>query len=93
MCGIHTHTTVFTGFISTVLFYVSMMGVCVNVWWCVSCRNLLLNVGPTHDGTIVPAFEERLLEMGAWLKVCVCACVRVWRLMVCDYTGQWGGHL
>ena len=47
---------------------------CVNVWWCVSCRNLLLNVGPTHDGTIVPAFEERLLEMGAWLKVCVCAC-------------------
>jgi alpha-L-fucosidase len=36
----------------------------------VSCNgNLLLNVGPTHDGRIVPAFQERLLEMGAWLKV------------------------
>ena len=38
----------------------------------VSCGgNLLLNVGPTADGRIVPAFEERLLEMGAWLKVSV----------------------
>jgi alpha-L-fucosidase len=35
----------------------------------VFCRNLLLNVGPTHDGRIVPAFQERLLEMGAWLKI------------------------
>ena len=36
----------------------------------VSCGgNLLLNVGPTADGRIVPAFEERLLEMGTWLKV------------------------
>lgn len=36
----------------------------------VSCNgNLLLNVGPTADGRIVPAFEERLLEMGAWLEV------------------------
>ena len=33
------------------------------------CRNLLLNVGPTADGRIVPAFEERLLQMGAWLEV------------------------
>ena len=38
----------------------------------VSCNgNLLLNVGPTADGRIVPAFEERLLEMGAWLQVSV----------------------
>ena len=36
----------------------------------VSCGgNLLLNVGPTADGCIVPAFQDRLLEMGAWLKV------------------------
>ncbi len=36
----------------------------------VSCNgNLLLNVGPTADGRIVPAFEQRLLEMGAWLEV------------------------
>jgi alpha-L-fucosidase len=30
--------------------------------------NLLLNVGPTPEGTIQPEFEERLLVMGAWLK-------------------------
>ena len=42
----------------------------------VSCNgNLLLNVGPTADGRIVPAFQERLLEMGAWLEVCVCVCM------------------
>ena len=31
--------------------------------------NYLLNVGPTHDGRIIPIFEERLRQMGAWLKV------------------------
>ena len=31
--------------------------------------NLLMNVGPTPDGRIVPAFEERLLQMGQWLSV------------------------
>ncbi|MBN3314987.1 FUCO2 fucosidase, partial [Atractosteus spatula] len=36
----------------------------------VSCGgNLLMNVGPTHDGRIVPIFEERLRQMGQWLKV------------------------
>lgn len=30
--------------------------------------NLLLNVGPTPDGTIQPEFEQRLLAVGAWLK-------------------------
>ncbi|XP_060046753.1 plasma alpha-L-fucosidase [Erinaceus europaeus] len=36
----------------------------------VSCGgNLLLNVGPTQDGTISPIFEERLRQMGAWLQV------------------------
>ena len=29
----------------------------------------MLNVGPTADGRIIPAFEERLLQMGAWLEV------------------------
>ena len=28
-----------------------------------------MNVGPTHDGRIVPLFEERLRQMGAWLGV------------------------
>ena len=31
--------------------------------------NLLLNVGPMADGTLDPVFEERLLEIGAWLDV------------------------
>ena len=28
-----------------------------------------MNVGPTHDGRIVPIFEERLRGMGDWLSV------------------------
>lgn len=36
----------------------------------VSCGgNMLLNVGPTHDGTIPPIFEERLRQIGDWLKM------------------------
>lgn len=36
----------------------------------VSCGgNLLMNIGPTHDGTISVIFEERLRQMGTWLKV------------------------
>lgn len=31
--------------------------------------NILINVGPTKEGTIVPIFEERLRQMGSWLKV------------------------
>lgn len=31
--------------------------------------NLLLNVGPAADGTIPPLQEQRLLELGQWLKV------------------------
>ena len=39
----------------------------------VSCGgNLLLNVGPTADGLLLPVFEERLLEMGEWLQVNAC---------------------
>ncbi len=30
--------------------------------------NLLLNVGPTPEGTIQPEFEERLLAIGNWLN-------------------------
>ncbi|XP_037090729.1 alpha-L-fucosidase-like [Pollicipes pollicipes] len=36
----------------------------------ISCGgNLLMNVGPTHDGRIVPIFEERLRQMGQWLGI------------------------
>uniref|UniRef100_A0A8C5KTJ9 Alpha-L-fucosidase n=1 Tax=Jaculus jaculus TaxID=51337 RepID=A0A8C5KTJ9_JACJA len=31
--------------------------------------NLLMNIGPTLDGIISPIFEERLRQMGTWLKV------------------------
>jgi len=37
---------------------------------CGSCGgNILINVGPTADGMIVPIFEERLRQLGSWLKV------------------------
>ena len=31
--------------------------------------NVLINVGPTSYGKIVPILEERLRQMGSWLKV------------------------
>ena len=38
------------------------------MWGSFSCGgNLLVNIGPTHDGRIIPIFEQRLREMGSWL--------------------------
>ena len=31
--------------------------------------NILINVGPTKEGTIVPIFQERLLQLGSWLSI------------------------
>ncbi|CAG5117780.1 unnamed protein product [Candidula unifasciata] len=31
--------------------------------------NLLMNVGPGSDGVIKPIYQERLLQVGSWLKV------------------------
>ncbi len=31
--------------------------------------NIVMNIGPTADGRIAPIYEERLREVGAWLKV------------------------
>ena len=30
---------------------------------------MLMNIGPTPDGRIDPILQERLLQMGDWLKV------------------------
>lgn len=36
----------------------------------VSCGgNILVNVGPTHDGIIPPIMEERLRQLGEWLAI------------------------
>ncbi|XP_018333024.1 plasma alpha-L-fucosidase-like isoform X2 [Agrilus planipennis] len=36
----------------------------------VSCGgNLLVNIGPTKEGTIIPIFQERLLDLGTWLSL------------------------
>ncbi|CAG2167992.1 unnamed protein product [Oppiella nova] len=36
----------------------------------ISCGgNLLLNIGPTHDGRIPLLFEERLRQLGSWLGI------------------------
>ncbi|KAI4469463.1 alpha-l-fucosidase [Holotrichia oblita] len=36
----------------------------------VSCGgNILINIGPTKEGTIIPIFQERLLNLGTWLDV------------------------
>ena len=36
----------------------------------VSCNgNMLINVGPTREGTIIPIFEERLRQLGGWLRI------------------------
>ena len=31
--------------------------------------NMLMNVGPTKDGMIIPIFVERLRQFGGWLAV------------------------
>ena len=30
---------------------------------------MVMNIGPTASGRISPIFEERLRQMGSWLKV------------------------
>jgi alpha-L-fucosidase len=39
-------------------------------FYLISCGgNLLLNIGPTKEGTIAPVFEERLRQLGFWLSI------------------------
>jgi len=39
------------------------------ILYCSCGGNILINVGPTADGIIAPIFEERLYQLGGWLKV------------------------
>lgn len=50
--------------------YFSMHELLSEVAETVSCGgNILINIGPTHDGRIIPIYEERLRQLGQWLKV------------------------
>ncbi|XP_069125098.1 alpha-L-fucosidase-like [Argopecten irradians] len=50
--------------------YLTMEEVVKTIASTVSCGgNLLINIGPTHDGRVIPIFEERLRQMGQWLGV------------------------
>lgn len=50
--------------------YLTIQDIITRLVQVVSCGgNLLINVGPTKEGTISPIFQERLLQMGSWLKV------------------------
>ncbi|KAG8249434.1 Tissue alpha-L-fucosidase [Homalodisca vitripennis] len=50
--------------------YLSIYEILTNLTVTVSCGgNVLLNVGPTKDGIITPIFEERLTQLGTWMKV------------------------
>lgn len=31
--------------------------------------NILINIGPTKDGMIIPIYQERLKQLGTWLGV------------------------
>ena len=31
--------------------------------------NILINIGPSSEGTINPIFEERLRQLGSWLDI------------------------
>jgi len=37
--------------------------------YCSCGGNILINVGPTADGMIIPVYEERLRQLGSWLQV------------------------
>jgi len=51
---------------------VDMQLICSCRWHVIDCScggNILINVGPTADGMIIPIFEERLRQLGSWLQV------------------------
>lgn len=50
--------------------YLSIHDILTQLASTVSCGgNVLINVGPTHEGMIPPIMEERLRQLGSWLDV------------------------
>ncbi|KRT86532.1 hypothetical protein AMK59_2556, partial [Oryctes borbonicus] len=50
--------------------YKSTYDLIVTLVQTVSCGgNILINVGPTKEGMIIPIFQERLLDLGKWLDI------------------------
>ncbi|XP_042225622.1 alpha-L-fucosidase-like isoform X1 [Homarus americanus] len=50
--------------------YLSVHDLLTTMAQTISCGgNILINIGPTHDGRIAPIMEERLRELGSWLNV------------------------
>ena len=45
------------------------MQVVADIVHCSCGGNILINVGPTADGMIIPVYEERLRQLGSWLQV------------------------
>ncbi|XP_032220653.1 alpha-L-fucosidase [Nematostella vectensis] len=55
---------------SDIYSYMSIEEIIAQLVSTVSCGgNLLMNVGPTADGRILPVFQERLIQIGQWLGV------------------------
>lgn len=64
----------FEELITTVIQTVAYGGILLlNYNMCNNCGNLLgnilINIGPAHDGTIDMIFQERLLQLGTWLGI------------------------
>ncbi|GJQ77158.1 Fuca, partial [Trypoxylus dichotomus] len=50
--------------------YMSSYELIVTLVQTISCGgNILINVGPTKEGTIIPIYQERLLDLGKWLNI------------------------
>lgn len=50
--------------------YLNITSLIAEIVTTVSCGgNIAMNIGPTHDGRIMPIFKERFNQTGAWLAV------------------------
>lgn len=46
-----------------------LIKVVLNYFKTLTLGNILINIGPGHDGTIDMIFQERLLQLGTWLAI------------------------